>query len=191
MTVGHGTEVGARTAPTGGGAPDPGVQHPTSGPGRVVCGVNGSTSSRHALAEALRRASPTGGRVTVVTAVDDVGHYWGALAALPGGELLPVPHRREGLAAEEAVVREFVDEVLSDDRLVPAAARGSVGIDIRVVPGLPVDVLVRESAGATALVVGHSEDEDPLTSVALGCSRRARCPVVVVPLGDAPDDVRS
>ncbi|GAA4880399.1 universal stress protein [Actinomycetospora straminea] len=152
--------------------------------GDVVCGVNGSTSSRRALLEAVRRASATGDRVTVVTAYDAVGYFWGALASLPGGNLLPVPHRSEVQAAEEATLRAFVGEVLGD-RPPP------VPVAVRAVAGRPVDVLVRESAGAAQLIVGHGTDRGRLTSVAAGCARRVRCPVVVVGTSpSAPEPVR-
>lgn len=162
--------------------PAPEVPHhdDASASPRIVCGVNGSSSSRRALAEALRRAAATGEGVTVVTAYDAAGYVWGALASLPGGNLLPVPDRPEVQRAEEATLREFVGHVLADRRAVPAEVALSVPVGIRAVPGHPVDVLVRESAGAAALVVGHGEESGPLTSVAVGCSRRAHCPVVVV-----------
>ena len=155
---------------------------------RVLCGVNGSTSSRSALAEAVRRASACGGRLTVVTAYDAAGYFWGALAALPGGDLLPVPDRAAVHEAEEATLRAFVDDVLSDPGLAALVAEGPVPIETRAVPGRPVDVLVRESAEAAALVVGHGADSGSVASVAVGCLRRARCPVIVVPgvLTDLP-----
>lgn len=152
-------------------------------PGRIVCGVNGSSSSRRALGEAVRRAAASGERVTVVTAYDEVGYFWGAVASLPWGDHLPTPDHDVIRRAEEATLRHFVESVLSDPRCVPAGARRSVAIEVLAVPGHPVDVLVRESDGADVLVVGHGEEKGPLTSVAMGCSRRARCPVVVVPLG--------
>ena len=147
---------------------------------RVLCGVNGSTSSRSALAEAVRRASAFGGGLTVVTAYDAAGYFWGALASLPGGDLLPVPDRAAVHKAEEATVRAVVDDVLSDPALAPLAAEGPMAIETRAVPGRPVDVLVRESAEAAALVVGHGEDSGSVASVAVGCLRRAHCPVIVV-----------
>ena len=147
---------------------------------RIVCGVNGSTSSRRALAEAVRRAPGCGGRLTVVTAYDATGFFWGALASLPGGDLLPVPDRGAVRAAEEATLRAFVDDVFSDPGLAALAAEGAVAIETWAVPGRPVDVLVRESAGAAFLVVGHGEDAGPMALVAAGCTRRAHCPVIVV-----------
>ena len=155
-------------------------------PGRIVCGVNGSSSSRGALAEAVRRAVASGARVTAVTAYDAVGYYWGALASLPGADLLPAPHEAGIRIAEEATLRRFVASVLSDPRLVPPGTR--VAVDVLAAPGHPVDVLVRESVGAEALVIGHGEEHGPLTSVAVGCSRRVRCPVVVVPLGSFAEE---
>jgi nucleotide-binding universal stress UspA family protein len=148
---------------------------------QILCGVNGSTSSRRALAEALRRASACGGRLTVVTAYDAVGYFWGALAALPGGDLLPLPGRAAVRGAEEATLRDFVDDVLSGPGLARLAAEGPMAIETRAVPGRPVDVLVGESAEAAALVVGHGDDSRPVSSVATGCLRRAHCPVIVVP----------
>ncbi|PVZ06352.1 universal stress protein [Actinomycetospora cinnamomea] len=148
---------------------------------RIVCGVNGSTSSGLALCEALRRAVESDARVTVVTAYDAVGYSWGALAALPGSGWLPVFGRGRIQAAEDATLQTFVDEVLADPpRALP---RDLPPIQLRAVPGDPVDVLVRASVDATALVVGHGEEAGPLRSVAAGCTRHARCPVIVVPAG--------
>jgi nucleotide-binding universal stress UspA family protein len=160
---------------------------------RVLCGVNGSTSSRSALAEAVRRASACGGRLTVVTAYDAAGYFWGALASLPGGDLLPVPDGAVVREAEEATLRAFVDDALRHPRLAALVAEGPVAIETRAVPGRPVDVLVRESAEAAALVVGHGEDSGPVASVAAWCLRRAHCPVTVVPgvLTDLHADDRS
>jgi nucleotide-binding universal stress UspA family protein len=146
---------------------------------RIVCGVNGAPSARGALLEAARRAADTGALLVVITAYDAVGWSWGALASLPGGDLLPVFGRRRIQAAEEATLRALVEDVLSD----PGAAgvRELPAMELRAIPGQPADVLVRASAGADALVVGHGDYAGPLTSVAAACSRRARCPVVVVP----------
>lgn len=157
--------------------PDPGEE---SRPPRVVCGVNGSASSRRALTEAVRRAVATTARLSVVRAYDDVGYFWGALASLPGGGLLPVPHREEVRDAEEATLRSFVDDVIGAPGVVTAAERRHLQVEVRAVAGDPIDVLVRESRGASVLVVGHGAETGPLTSVAVGCARRARCPVVVV-----------
>jgi nucleotide-binding universal stress UspA family protein len=107
---------------------------------------------------------------------------------LPGGHLLPVPDRHWAQAAQDATLRAFVDGVLLDLRLVDDGLPGPVSVETRAVPGDPVDVLVRESAGAAGLVVGHYEEAGPLTSVAAGCARRARCPVIVVPLGSSGDE---
>ena len=96
------------------------------------------------------------------------GLLLGALAALPGGDLLPVPDRAAVRGAEEATLRAFVDDVLSDPGLAPLVADGPMAIETRAVPGRPVDVLVRESAEAAALVVGHGEDARTMTSVAAG-----------------------
>jgi nucleotide-binding universal stress UspA family protein len=154
----------------------------------VVCGVNGSSSSRVALLEALRRAGSTGAPVLVVTAYDAAGYTWGALASLPGGDLLPVFGLPRMQAAQEATLRAFVDEVQDDARRsgVPEPV-----VRTRAVPGRPVDVLVRASVDAAALVVGHGEVAGPLTSVAAGCARRAHCPVVVVPIRRAAGTQRT
>lgn len=152
---------------------------PRTARGRIVCGVNGSTSSQGALVEALRRAADTGEQVVVVTAYDAVGYSWGALASLPGGDLLPVFGRSEVQAAEEATLRTFVDEVLADPRCPHPSELPE--IVTRAVAGHPADVLVTAARGASSLVVGHGDDPHPLTSVAAACARRARCPVVIVP----------
>src|SRR5436305_7804807 len=114
----------------------------------IVCGVNGSPSSRRALAAAVRLASRNGGRVTAVKVYDVAGFFWGALASLPGGDLLPVPRWPRMQAEEEASLRAIIDDVLADPQLAPAGAHGSARVDALAVPGRAVDVLVRESDAA-------------------------------------------
>jgi nucleotide-binding universal stress UspA family protein len=162
----------------------------TPSPARtVVCGVNDSSSSRVAFLEALRRAGSTGAQVLVVMAYDAAGYTWGALASLPGGDLLPVFGLPRMQAAQEATLQAFVDEVLDDAR--PPGAPEPPVVRTRAVPGRPVDVLVRASVDAAALFVGHGEVAGPLTSVAAGCARRAHCPVVVVPIRRAAGTQRT
>ena len=77
-------------------------------------------------------------------------------------------------AAQEATLQAFVDEVLDDARR--RGARTARRPDARR-PRASADVLVRASADAAALVVGYGEVAGPLTSMAAGCARHARCPV--------------
>jgi nucleotide-binding universal stress UspA family protein len=132
---------------------------------RIVVGVDGSPSSKAALAWAIGQAKLTGAVVEAVTAWDYPATYGYAAAV--------VDVDWEGLAAQ--VLRDAVSEVAPD-----AAA----AIRQRVSEGNAAQVLLDASAGADLLVVGSRGHggfvEALLGSVSQHAVHHARCPVVVI-----------
>jgi len=131
---------------------------------RIVVGVDGSPSSKAALAWAIGQAKLTGAVVEAVTAWDYPATYGYAAAV--------VDVDWEGLAAQ--VLRDAVAEVAPD-----AAA-----IMQRVSEGNAAQVLLDASAGADLLVVGSRGHggfvEALLGSVSQHMVHHATCPVVVI-----------
>ncbi|MGY1829331.1 universal stress protein [Geodermatophilus sp. SYSU D01180] len=142
----------------------PGAVEP---PPRVVVGVDGSATSRAALARAAAEAGRLGARLEVVAAYQPVS-YWSDLYAITA------PPASETEEHARARVTAFAAEVL-----------GSVAdTDVRVVQGSPGDALVQHADGAALLVVGSRSRSRVagmvLGSVALHCAVHAPCPVMVV-----------
>lgn len=132
---------------------------------RIVVGVDGSPSSKAALAWAIGQAKLTGAVVEAITAWDYPATYGYAAAV--------VDVDWEGLAAQ--VLRDAIAEVAPDT----AAA-----IRQRVSEGNAAQVLLDASAGADLLVVGSRGHggfvEALLGSVSQHMVHHAACPVVVV-----------
>ncbi len=134
---------------------------------RIVVGVDGSASSKAALAWAVKQAELTGATVKAVIAWE-----------FPANFGYPVPVAPE--PSFEALAREVVTLALAD---VPAAA-GNVTVEAEVVEGNGAKVLLDASAGADLLVVGsrgHGGFVGALLgSVSQHCVAHATCPVVVI-----------
>lgn len=152
---------------------------------RIVVGVDGSPSSRNALAWAARQARLTGARLEVVHAF----HFRAPSARFAttpaiGGAVadIDVLDRawEQAYAHAESGARELVREEL--DRIDDAN-----DVDVKVItsPGRdPRDVLVEHARGADLLVVG-SRGLGGLRGMALGsvsryCVNHAPCAVTVV-----------
>jgi nucleotide-binding universal stress UspA family protein len=133
---------------------------------RIVVGVDGSPSSKAALAWAIGQAKLTGAVVDAVTAWDYPATYGYAAAV--------VDVDWEALAAQ--VLRDAVSEV------APDAAAGA--IRQRVSEGNAAQVLLDASAGADLLVVGSRGHggfvEALLGSVSQHMVHHAAIPVVVI-----------
>lgn len=132
---------------------------------RIVVGVDGSESSRAALAWALQQAELTEAPVDAVIA-------WEYPVFSVGQVLLPPedPESRAARALSEAVT---------------ATVRGQpVEVRQRVVAGHPAQTLIDAARNARLLVVGSrglgTFSAALLGSVALYCIQHAPCPVVVV-----------
>ncbi|MGW7444059.1 universal stress protein [Kitasatospora sp. NPDC054795] len=134
---------------------------------RIVVGVDGSTTSRSALAWAARQAGLTGDSVDAVIAWQYPVGYGAPSAAVPDFDV--AGNARQALA--EAVAEA-------------AAEAPQVEIRQHVVQGHPAAVLLRAADNADLLVVGNRGHggftEALLGSVSQHCVHHAHCPVVVV-----------
>ena len=137
---------------------------------RIVVGVDGSSSSKAALAWAVRQAERIGGTVEAVTAWHYpvvLGTPTGPARVLPGTDFAEVAAHVLG-----QVVSETVD---------PA---GPVKVRSIVREGNPARVLLDAAQGADLLVVGSRGHggftEALLGSVSQHCVHHAQCPIVIV-----------
>ncbi|MQM26176.1 universal stress protein [Glycomyces albidus] len=132
----------------------------------IVVGVDGSNSSKQALAWALRHAEATDLPVTAVQAWEIPMNYGSLAMVLPATEF-----------AEEArrSLKEIVDEAAADFPEVP--------VERRVKEGHPAKVLLKEAEQAQMLVVG-SRGHGGFVGAVIGsvsqyCVTHAHCPVLV------------
>jgi len=143
--------------------------------GRIVVGVDGSDSSRAALAWAVRQASLTGAKVEAVNAwhVPTYGYGYGYATILPTVDFAKI-------------ARQALDEAIAG---LPDLAPG---VEIRpvVVEDNPARALLDRAKDADLLVVGSRGHggftEALLGSVGQHCVQHANCPVVVI-RGARPD----
>ncbi len=139
---------------------------------RVVVGVDGSPSSRAALAWAVRQAGETGASVEAVIA----WHYPAMVAGVPFAPIGPL----EGGGR----YRDFAATVLSDAVSETVDPDGPVKVSSAVREGNAARVLLDAAEGADLLVVGSRGHggfaEALLGSVSQACVHHAQCPVVIV-----------
>jgi nucleotide-binding universal stress UspA family protein len=137
-----------------------------NGQRRIVVGVDGSVSSKAALAWALGQARLTGAVVEAVTAWE-----------FPVVTGYPVP-------VSDVDWEDLATQSLSDAIADVTADAEPVKITAKVKKGNAAQVLLRESAGADLLVVcsrGHGGFiEALLGSTGQHCVHHATCPVVVI-----------
>lgn len=139
---------------------------------RIVVGIDGSHSSRHALRWAVGEARVRG---AVVEAV----HVWRYPVWTYAPVILTPPvFAHDDLVAEaQGVLDGAVDEVLAGEHAPPAVER-------LVLEGATAEQLVKHSENADLLVVGHRGRGGfaglLLGSIAHQCAAHARCPVVIV-----------
>jgi nucleotide-binding universal stress UspA family protein len=141
---------------------------------RIVVGVDGSDSSKRALAWAVRQAQLTGAVVEAITAWE-----------FPYATGYPVP-------MPDVDFEDLATGILTDAIAEVSAGAGAVAIRSRVAEGNAARVLVDASAGADLLVVGSRGHggfvEALLGSIGQHCVHHAACPVVVIrDSGTAPD----
>lgn len=138
---------------------------------RIVVGVDGSPSSRAALAWAVRQAELTGASVDAVAAwhypVMVGGYAWAPVSVLDGTNFAEITAN----ALSEAI-SQTVD---------PTSA---VKISTSVQEGNAAEVLLEAAQGADLLVVGgrgHGGFAGALLgSVSQHCAHHAPCPLVIV-----------
>jgi nucleotide-binding universal stress UspA family protein len=137
---------------------------------RIVVGVDGSESSKHALRWAMRQAELTGASVDAINAWQ-IPLYAGVAPMIETGADI------EALAkAGEQILTETLADVAGDHS--PTVIR------TRVVEGHPAFALLQAAEGAELLVLGcrgHGGFVGALLgSVSQYCVQHAACPVVVI-----------
>ena len=133
----------------------------SSGPGRIVVGVDGSVGSEHALRWAARQAELTGAALEII-----IGWQYPAFFGwAPAGRLAKIA----GETLSAAVSDVF-------------GPQPPGWVSTRVIEGYPAQVLVDASAGADLLVVGnrgHGGFADVLLG-SVSSSAAPRAPVTVI-----------
>ena len=138
---------------------------------RIVVGVDGSDGGRRALEWAVREAAFRGGTVQAV-----IAWRW---------DTADLPLRATTHPDQE---RERAEDVLAHEiQALPEFVRSGVPIATEVVEGRAADVLTAAARDADLLVLGsHGHGRvrhTVLGSVSEECIRKAKCPVVVLPMG--------
>ena len=138
----------------------------------IVVGIDGSESSRDALAWALAEARSRDARVTVVAAWHVATMAYAAPLVLPVEGGIEHSFERSAELALAATLEDMGD------------AAESIQVEQRVVAGPAAKVLVSEAEKAELLVVG-SRGHGGFTGLLLGsvsqqCAQHAPCPVVIV-----------
>lgn len=132
----------------------------------VVVGINGTASSRSALAYAAAQARRRRAPILLV-------HTWTLPPVLDGGEAMILPE----IAAAEASVLTEATALLNDT---------APGLDVRtqLSQGSPGQELVRASKDAALVVVGRAPGHSSWLGHVLGSlGTAAGCPVISVPEG--------
>jgi nucleotide-binding universal stress UspA family protein len=140
-------------------------------PSRIVVGVDGSPSSKAALAWAVRQAKLTGASVDAVIA----WHYPAMVGGVPFAPIGPM-YSADYATFAATVLNDTVGETVDPD--------GPVKVSSAVREGNAAQVLLDASHGADLLVVGSRGHggfaEALLGSVSQACVHHAQCPVVIV-----------
>ncbi len=138
---------------------------------RIVVGVDGSESSKAALAWAANEAKLRGCHVVAVLA-------WTPAVVTPGPwpGMVPVPTSVDGEEDAKAELSSVVEKALGH---IP-----EVEVEERVVHLPPAHALIEEASDAQLLVVG-SRGHGGFAGLLLGsvsqqCAQHAPCPVVIV-----------
>lgn len=141
--------------------------------GRVLVGVDDSRGAAVALDYALDEAVRRGWSLRVVLAYEEPYTWISAEGIVPPTEDLPADAQKEADRIVETAVAARRDRGLA----IPTT-------DVAAVAGTASTVLVRESADADVLVVGHrgrgGAASRLIGSVGLSCVVHAACTVVVV-----------
>jgi nucleotide-binding universal stress UspA family protein len=136
---------------------------------KIVVGVDGSDSSKAALAWGIRQARLTGAPLQVVMTWEYPMTY---------GWVVPLPDGLDMAAEGSAELDRVIQEAIEAD---PGPA---IDITKSVIQGHPAPVLIHEAQGAALVVVGsrgHGEFAGMLLgSVSEHLSTQAPCPVLIV-----------
>ena len=136
-----------------------------------MVGVDGSASSRRALAWAVAQAKLTGATVDAMTA-------WRYPVGIGGYDLAAVE------VLDRMEHQELAAKTLNEAVLATPGACGQVTIRQRVVNDSPAHALLEAANGADLLVVGSRGHGDftglLLGSVSQQCAHYAPCPIVII-----------
>jgi len=143
----------------------------------IIVGVDGSDHSRYALDWAVREAAVRHAPLTVLAVQQPYVSYWAT----------PVVYPVTPDLIEEARERAQKETDAALDEQAPGARPPSV--TVTALFGLPAEELLDAAADADLLVVGSRGAGGfrrlLLGSVSTQVTQHARCPVVVIPAGDA------
>lgn len=145
--------------------------NPTSGPQRVIIGVDGSEYSSNALRLAGRIAAGLDAPLEVITCVGMPDFYFAAHLESGNEQLTAKLQEAASRLAEEAVNRAFGDQRPAD-------------LTVGVKFGSPAKVLIDESKSAQLLVVGRHGSggflSQAIGSVSRACAAHSHCPVLLI-----------
>jgi nucleotide-binding universal stress UspA family protein len=141
---------------------------------QIVVGMDGSSSSRHALRFAAGEARLRAEQLRVVCA------WQVPVSVYVGSNIAPVLDPAGFSASARETAQSEIDEVLGSPADPP--------VDLMLREGNPSRVLVEESRDATMLVVG-SRGHGGFAGLLLGsvsqqCAAHAQCPVTIVHQSD-------
>lgn len=140
----------------------------------IIVGIDGSDSSRSALAYALEDAAARGDKVRAVYVVAPPD-LWATAYGLP---TMPT---RDG---EFAAAQRALDTMLAEVIATVGSTVEEVPVETLTLVGPPAEVLIKQAAQADVLVIGHRGRgrivSAVLGSVGLHCVMHAPCPVTVV-----------
>lgn len=158
------------------------VGGPQSGGGRtLVCGVDGSPDSLHALRAAGDLAESLQARLIVAHVTDPIQATITHAELSAGGNLGRVPMSVSQTEVEQQAAEAILEQAIADS--------GVANTERRVLSGRPADSLaaLAEREGAAFIVVGSRGRGGFKTlllgSVSNGLIAIGRCPILVVPPG--------
>jgi nucleotide-binding universal stress UspA family protein len=143
----------------------------------IIVGIDGSVNARRALEWAINEAAIRGTPLTVLTVQQDFAGFWGPTAC-------PCPQDPSlvGQAAKEA--RAETDNAL--DGL--GAGSRPLSVTVQAVAGQPAEAILNAARDADMIVVGcrgaGGFKKLLMGSVSAQVTHHARCPVVVIPVGN-------
>ncbi|MFZ0172184.1 MAG: universal stress protein [Acidimicrobiales bacterium] len=138
-------------------------------PPRIVVGIDGSESSKAALAWAVHQARTTGAPLQVLITWELPTTYgWAA----------PLPDGLDFEADARGVVNEAIEEVIGPE------SASQLDLTVSIIEGHPAAVLLHESKDAGLIVVG-SRGHGAFAGMLLGSvgqhlAAHAACPVVII-----------
>jgi nucleotide-binding universal stress UspA family protein len=143
----------------------------------IIVGIDGSTHSSRALKWAINEAAARHMPLTVLTVHQPYRGYWNDSVKYPGDAALIADARKAAQEETDAVLGELAVEARPPE------------VTVEAVDGAPAEEILRAGADADMIVVG-SRGAGGFAQLLLGSvtsqvTHHARCPVVVIPAGNA------